>query len=277
MTSSVPAERSLWNLAVADARPSIFGNVLAQFGDSRERLADSVSGTARAAREAAESAGERIAEVIESVKPRLRGVSHMWAFFFFLIAGTVLIILAGPGLPRVAIGIYVLGLLGLFGVSAVYHRVDWKKPSTRQWMRRLDHTMILVFIAATYTPFALLVLNGSLATALLIALWAIAAAGVLFNLLWIRAPKVLRTVVYVLVGVAATIPLPRIADDLGVGGFSLILLGGALYICGAVVYAAKRPNPRPGVFGYHEVFHLLVIAAAALQFAAIAGFVLPSA
>ena len=290
---------------------------MTQFGDSRERLPDPVSGPAHAAREAAESAGERIADaadaaseriadvaegvgemlsdaagaargvagdageklvgVIEAVKPRLRGVSHTWAFFAFLIAGVALIVVAGSGLPRVAIGVYVLGLLGLFGVSAVYHRVDWKKPASRQWMRRLDHTMILIFIAATYTPFALLVLDGPLATAFLIALWAIAGAGILFNLLWIRAPKVLRTVVYVLVGVAAAIPLPRIAGDLGIGGFSLILLGGVLYILGAIVYATKRPDPKPGVFGYHEVFHLFVIAAAALQFAAIAGFVVPAA
>lgn len=316
------------NLATPGRRPTIFRRTLTQFGDSPEQIPDPVTGPVRAAREAAEAAGgkiadaaetagdriaeaageaserisdaagvagekfseateaarevaseagEKIADAIAAAKPSLRGVSHTWAFFAFLIAGVTLLVFAAPGEPRLAIGIYVLGLLGLFGVSTVYHRVDWKRPSARQWMRRLDHTMILVFIAATYTPFALLVLEGRSAMVVLIVLWAIALAGVLFNLVWINAPKVLRVVIYISVGVAAAIPFPEMASSLGVGGTTLLLAGGVLYLIGAIIYAAKRPNPRPGVFGYHEVFHLLVIAAAILQFAAIAGFVVPGA
>ena len=245
--------------------------------EAAEVAGEKIVDAAEVARGVASEAGEKIAGAIAAAKPRLRGVSHTWAFFAFLIAGVVLLALAAPGEPRLAIGIYVLGLLGLFGVSTVYHRVDWKKASARQWMRRLDHTMILIFIAATYTPLALLVLEGRSAMVVLIVLWAIALAGILFNLVWINAPKVLRVVIYICVGVAAAIPLPEMASSVGVGGISLLLSGGVLYVIGAVIYAAKRPNPRPGVFGYHEVFHLLVVAAAILQFAAIAGFVVPAA
>lgn len=258
---------------IVDAAGEASGKISDAAGVAGERIVDA----AEAAREAANEAGEKIAGAIAAAKPRLRGVSHTWAFFAFLVAGVALIVVASPGQPRLAIGIYVLGLLGLFGVSTVYHRVDWKKPSARQWMRRLDHTMILIFIAATYTPIALLVLEGRMAMVLLVVLWAIALAGVVFNLVWINAPKVLRVVIYVCVGVAAAIPFPEMASSLGVGGVTLLIAGGVLYILGALVYATKRPDPNPGVFGYHEVFHLFVIAAAVLQFAAIAGFVVPGA
>ena len=163
----------------------------------------------------------------------------------------------------------------LFGSSALYHRINWKSVRARQWMRRLDHSMIFVLIAGTYTPFCLLVLEGSLATAILIAVWAGAAAGIVLKLLWVDAPKWLAASIYVVLGWVAVVTAPQMIDGLGVGGALLVAGGGVLYTVGAVVYALRRPDPRPRVFGYHEIFHLLVIVACALQYVAIAFFALP--
>jgi hemolysin III len=166
---------------------------------------------------------------------------------------------------------------GLFGASALYHRINWTSLSTRRWMRRLDHSMIFVLIAGTYTPFALLVLHGTLATVILIVIWAGAAAGIVLKLCWIDAPKWLIAVIYVALGWVAVAAFPDMLDRLGVTPTALVASGGVLYTVGAVVYALRRPDPAPQVFGYHEVFHALVIAAAALQYAVIAFFVLPDA
>ena len=208
-------------------------------------------------------------------KPRLRGVSHQWAFFVSVLLGVALVVLAPAGEARVAAAIYALSVAGLFGVSAVYHRVSWKSISARAWMRRLDHTMIFVLIAGSYTPFALLVLEGTLSTAILVAVWTGVVAGAVLNLLWIDAPKWLIAVVYVLVGWVAVAAFPDMIDELGVIPTAMVAAGGLLYTAGAVVYARRRPDPVPSVFGYHEVFHALVIAAAALQYAVVAFFVLP--
>lgn len=241
-----------------------------------ERIGDATESARRGAR----AAGVRAASAVEAAgalvgKPRLRGVLHQWAFPFACVAGMILFAVAGPGLPRVASGVYALALAALFGVSALYHRVDWR-PAARSWMRRLDHSMIFVFIAATYTPFALLALQGTVSRVVLIALWALALAGVGISLLWPGAPKAVRAFVYVGVGLLAAAPLPELAAAVGLGGIALLACGGILYICGAVVYATGRPDPNPTVFGYHEVFHSLVIAAAACQFAAVAAFALPA-
>jgi hemolysin III len=162
----------------------------------------------------------------------------------------------------------------LLGTSALYHRVTWR-PSARRWMRRLDHSTIFVLIAGTYTPVALLALHGSLSRAILIVVWAGALGGMVFKLVWIDAPKWLFAAVYVALGsVTAAImgELPATIGWVGAGGLAL---GGLLYIVGAVVYASGRPDPLPKVFGYHEVFHALVIAAAGLHYAVIAFAVLP--
>ncbi len=208
-------------------------------------------------------------------KPRLRGVSHEWACFVCVPLGAALVLVAADGRARVSAAVYAVSLVALFGVSAVYHRINWNSVSARMWMRRLDHTMIFVLIAGTYTPFALLVLHGWLATAILITVWAGALGGVVLNLIWIHAPRWLPVVVYVALGWVAVAALPQLATTLGVAAVSLLLLGGVLYSAGAVIYAIKRPNPVPAVFGYHEVFHLLVILAAALQCAVVAFWVLP--
>ncbi len=208
------------------------------------------------------------------VKPRLRGVSHAYAFFVSLACGVALILAASDGRARLAATIYALAVSALLGTSALYHTHNWR-PRARRWMRRLDHSMIFVLIAGTYTPVALLALKGSLGSTILVVVWAGALGGVLFKLVWIDAPKWVFAAVYIALGwVAASVfgQLPGTIGWLGVAGLAA---GGLLYTVGAVVYASERPNPFPKVFGYHEVFHALVIAAAALHYAVIAFAVLP--
>jgi len=213
-------------------------------------------------------------EILE--RPRLRGVFHQYAFFVALLAGVVLVLVADAGRERLAMLIYAIALAAMFGVSALYHRVTWRSASVRKWMRRLDHSTILLLIAGTYTPFALLAFDGALGTAVLIAVWSGAAAGLVLNLLWIDAPTWVTAVVYITLGWVGAVAVPELVS-LGIAPAVLVFLGGALYTIGAVAYALKRPNPVPNVLGYHEIFHLLVIGAAIAHFVAIAAFVLPEA
>jgi hemolysin III len=185
------------------------------------------------------------------------------------------VVVADDARARVPVSVYAATLVALFGVSALYHRLSWISISARRWMRRLDHSMIFMLIAGTYTPFALLALHGELAQAILVAVWTAALIGATFNLLWGNAPAWLLAVVYISLGWVAVAAVPQLAAAIGVAGLSLLGFGGVLYTAGAVIYAVKRPNPFPGVFGYHEVFHALVIAAAAIQYAVIAFWVLP--
>jgi len=247
-----------------------------------------------AARGAADAAGERFdaardaagrglstarakaADAANAIpKPRLRGVSHQWAFFVSLVAGAALVIFAPEGEATLAAAIYAASLSGLLGVSALYHRVDWK-PVTRRWMRRLDHTMIFFLIAGTYTPFALLVLDGPIADAILAVVWIGAIAGAIVEMIWIDHPKWVGALIYISLGWVAVAAFPQMWEAMGVAGMLLIAAGGLLYTAGAVVYATQRPNPNPAVFGYHEIFHLLVIAAAGFHFAAVAIYALPA-
>jgi hemolysin III len=186
------------------------------------------------------------------------------------------VIAAGTTRARIALSVYALSLMGLFGASALYHRINWRSVTTREWMRRLDHSMIFVLIAGSYTPFAVLVLHGPLAIAILVGVWAGALLGLVINLVWSDAPRWLHALLYVTLGWVAVGALPQLAGAIGVGGMILLGLGGVLYTLGAVVYAVRRPDPVPSVFGYHEVFHTLVIAAAALQCAVIAFWILPA-
>jgi hemolysin III len=208
------------------------------------------------------------------IKPKLRGVFHEYAFFLSLACGVALILGASDGRARLAASIYAAAVSALLGTSALYHRVTWR-PKARRWMRRLDHSMIFVLIAGTYTPVALLALKGSLASAILIVLWAGALGGAIFKLLWIDGPKWLFAGVYVALGLVTAAVFGELPSAIGWLGVAGLALGGLLYVVGAVVYASGRPNPWPKVFGYHEVFHVLVIAAAALQYAVIAFAVLP--
>jgi hemolysin III len=212
-----------------------------------------------------------------AAKPRLRGVSHQWAFFVSLATGLVLILLAPNAEARVAAGVYSLSVCALFGTSALYHRINWRTLSARRWMRRLDHSMIFVLIAGTYTPFALLALDGRIATAILIVVWSGALAGVILQLVWVDAPRLLSAIVYLAMGWVALVAYPQMVDKVGITGTALVTAGGLLYSAGAIIYATKRPNPAPKVFGYHEVFHALVILAAALHYSVVALIVLPDA
>jgi len=208
------------------------------------------------------------------VKPRLRGVLHQYAFFVSVPCGAGLILAASGGRARVAAAIYPGAVSALLGTSALYHRVTWR-PAARRWMRRLDHSMIFVLIAGTYTPVALLALKGPLAGAILIVLWAGAVGGIVFKLVWIDAPKWLLAAVYILLGFISAAVFGQLPAAIGWLGVAGLAAGGLLYTAGAIVYASGRPDPAPTVFGYHEVFHVLVVAAAALHYAVIAFAVLP--
>jgi len=208
------------------------------------------------------------------IKPRLRGVLHQYAFFVSLACGACLIVMASDGRARVAAAIFAVAVSGLLGTSALYHRVTWR-PQARRWMRRLDHSMIFVLIAGTYTPVALLALRGPLASAILIVVWAGALGGVLFKLVWIDAPKWLFALLYLALGWASAAILGELPAAIGWLGVAGLAAGGLLYTAGAMVYASERPNPFPKVFGYHEVFHVLVLAAVGLHYAVIAFAVLP--
>ena len=194
-----------------------------------------------------------------------------------MVAGAALVAVAPDGRARLAAAIYAFSLAALLGTSALYHRVNWRRPEIRRWVRRLDHSMIFLLIAGTVTPFALLVLHGGFAKAILIAVWAGAAVGIVVELLWVEAPKWVATLVYIVVGWIGALAFPAIAIDAGLGAAALIAAGGILYTTGAVIYARERPNPNPAVFGYHEIFHVLVLAAAAAHFAAVAIYALPAA
>jgi hemolysin III len=207
-------------------------------------------------------------------RPRFRGVVHQWSFFVALAAGATLIVLAPAGLATAAAAIYAVALAGLLGTSALYHRVTWK-PRARAWLRRLDHAMIFVLIAGTYTPFALLVLDGTLGDVVLAGVWSGAAAGIVFTTLWVDAPNWLTAATYVALGWFSILAVPEITARAGAGALALLAVGGVAYTAGAVVYARRRPDPRPATFGYHEIFHVLVVVAAAAHFTAVAAFAVP--
>jgi Predicted membrane protein, hemolysin III homolog len=238
-------------------------------GERATAARDAVEERATAAKEAA-------ADAIASVKPKLRGVSHEWAFFVSLFLGAGLIIAAKTPKATLAVAIYAVSLSALLGTSALYHRVNWTRPNVRLWMRRLDHSMIFFLIAGTYTPFALLVLHGPLASAILVVVWIGAIAGAVVEMVWIDHPKWVAALIYMSLGWVAAVSFPELWSAMGVTGCLLVAAGGLLYTAGAVVYATQRPNPNPRIFGYHEVFHALVIAAAAAHFAAVAFFALPA-
>ncbi|MGH7894750.1 MAG: PAQR family membrane homeostasis protein TrhA [Candidatus Binatia bacterium] len=206
-------------------------------------------------------------------RPLLRGVLHHYAFFASLASGALLLVLAPDRRARVAVAVYGCSLSALLGVSALYHRVTWS-PSRRRWMGRLDHSMISVLIAGTYTPFGVLGLSGAFAAVLLAVVWGGAVANIALHLLWIDAPKWLSSALYVALGWVGVAAMPGLVAHVGWTPTALLFVGGVLYSLGALVYALRRPDPVPSVFGYHEVFHALVVVAAMAHYAAVA-LVLP--
>jgi hemolysin III len=208
------------------------------------------------------------------LKPRLRGVLHQYGFFISLACGAGLVATAHAGLTRWSAAIFACAVSALLGTSALYHRVTWR-PRVRRWMRRLDHSMIFVLIASTYTPVALVGLSGTLPKLMLVLVWAGAGIGVIVKMAWVDAPKWLFAIVYVALGWTTAAVLGELPGAIGWLGAAGFIAGGLLYTGGAVIYATRRPDPAPAVFGYHEVFHALVLAAVALHYAVIAFFVLP--
>ena len=207
------------------------------------------------------------------LRPRLRGVSHQYAFLASLALGALLVIAASGARERASAAIFATTVATMFGVSALYHRVTWR-PAVRRWMRRLDHAAIYLLIVGTYTPFGLLALSGVWRWTVLPIVWGGALAAILLKLAWVDGPQWLSAAIGIGLGWVGIVALPQLWEHAGAPGVALLLVGGMLYTLGAVVYAFRRPDPLPAVFGYHELFHALVIAAAACQYAAVASFVL---
>jgi hemolysin III len=220
--------------------------------------------------------GQRAAEGPPPVKPKLRGVLHEVAFFVSLVSGVALVVAAPTAGSAAVVSVYALSISLLFGVSALFHRRTWG-PVARRRMRRADHSTIFVAIAGSYTAVAGIALGGWARITVLCIVWGGMAAGIILRQVWLDAPKWVIALPYVVVGWAALAVLPQLLHALGAVGFGLLLAGGLCYSAGALVYALKRPDPWPAVFGYHEVFHLCTVVGAVLQFVAIAWFVLPLA
>ena len=208
-------------------------------------------------------------------KPRLRGVSHLSMFPVAVGLGIALVLVAHSGAPRASAAVYAVGVSAMFLVSGIYHVITWR-PSVRGWLARLDHATVYGLIAATYTPCGVLALDGAWRVTVLTIVWSGALAAILLKLLWLHAPKWLSASIAIGLGWVGVVALPELTKEIGLGGLLLLAGGGILYTLGGLVYALRRPNPVPGVFGYHELFHALVIAAVGLQYAAIAFYVLPA-
>ncbi|HKX68739.1 MAG TPA: hemolysin III family protein [Intrasporangium sp.] len=210
-----------------------------------------------------------VSDLVAAVKPRLRGWLHLGMFPVALVGGIVLVLLSDPGAVRTACAVFTVSATLLFGVSAVYHRGSWG-PRMAALLKRFDHSNIYLIIAGTYTPFAVTLLPGDEARLLLTIIWLAAIAGVAFRIAWTSAPRWLYTALYIALGWAAVfyvVPFWRSGGPL-VG--SLIALGGLLYTAGGIVYGAKRPNPSPRWFGFHEVFHAFTLGGFTAHFSAVA-------
>ncbi|HEX3780744.1 MAG TPA: hemolysin III family protein [Pseudonocardiaceae bacterium] len=202
----------------------------------------------------------------------MRGWLHFWSFFVAIATGATLISLAAStvsGKAALATSIYGITVLGLFGTSALYHRHTWTSARARVWMKRLDHSMIFVFIAGTYTPFALLAMDRVTGYIVLGVVWGGALAGVALKLLWPHAPRWLGVPIYIALGYVAVFVLPQLLHHGGVAALVLLLAGGLFYTVGAIFYATRWPNPWPKTFGHHEFFHAATVLAAICHYIAI--------
>jgi hemolysin III len=207
------------------------------------------------------------------VKPRLRGVFHELGFYAALGIGLVLVLSAQDGRPRVAAIVFGTCVATCFGASALYHRPTWTPP-VRAWLARLDHVGVYLLIAGAYTPFGILVMSPAWAVPVLALVWSGALIGILLKLFWVRAPKWLSAAIGLVLGWVGAAAFSQLLK-LQLPGVLLVIAGGALYTVGAIVYIRRRPDPVPRVFGYHELFHVLTLAATACLYVSIAFFVLP--
>ncbi|MBA2699766.1 MAG: hemolysin III family protein [Nocardioidaceae bacterium] len=199
-------------------------------------------------------------EAAREIKPQLRGWLHLGTFPLSVAAGIVLVSLSPDAKTRIASGVFALSSSMLFGSSALFHRGHWG-PRWHRVLRRIDHSNIFLLIAGTYTPFALMLLDDTNARILLSLVWGGALLGIAFRIFWIGAPRWLYLPVYVALGWAAIFWMGDFAASAGPAVLTLIVVGGGLYSVGGVVYGLQRPNPIPHLFGFHEVFHTLTIAA----------------
>jgi hemolysin III len=199
-------------------------------------------------------------DVVDAVKPRLRGWVHAGSFPVVVIAGIVLVGLAPDSRSRIATAVFGASAALLFGVSALYHRGTWS-PRTAAVLKRLDHSNIFLIIAGTYTPFAVLLLPEGAGRTLLWLIWASALAGIAFRVLWVGAPRWLYVPAYIAMGWVAVVYLPHFLRGGGPAVLTLVIAGGVLYTIGGIVYGFQRPNPSPRWFGFHEVFHVLTVVA----------------
>lgn len=214
-----------------------------------------------------EHLGETIHETLDDLKPKLRGWLHLGIAPLTLAGGIVLIVLSPDTITRVGSAVFTASALILFTVSAIYHTGTWS-PRTWAFLRRFDHSNIFILIAGSYTPFSLILLEGTQRAVLLSVVWTGAVLGVAFRVFWTDAPRWLYTPIYIAMGWAAVFFIPGFLDGArelggaaGIGAFVMIVVGGALYTLGGVVYGFKRPNPWPRWFGFHEVFHTFTILA----------------
>jgi hemolysin III len=184
------------------------------------------------------------------------------------VSAAALVAASSGGRERLAAAAFGACLVLTFGVSALYHRVDWR-PSARRLMRRLDHASIYLLIAGTYTPYGLLVLSGAWQFSILGVVWIGAAVAIVQQVVWLDAPRWIPVAAGIVLGWVGLLAVPQIVDAAGLSGTFLIAAGGVFYTLGAVVYAVKRPDFRPAVFGFHELFHVLTVLAASCQFAAV--------
>jgi hemolysin III len=202
------------------------------------------------------------------VKPRMRGRLHEVAFFVSIPAGVALVALADTGKARFAAAVFAVGLAGVFGASAAYHRVAWSAPALRR-MKRLDHSMIFILIAGTYTPLCLLALHGVWGVAMLATVWAGAITGIVLKQVDVDGMRRLSGFLYIALGWVSIVVMPQLFRNMSLTGSLLVVAGGLLYTLGAIVFAAKRPDPNPAVFGYHEIWHAFTAGAGLCHYAAV--------
>jgi hemolysin III len=212
----------------------------------------------------------------DELRPRLRGMFHLAGFVAALPLGVLLGLYANTARERVAVTAFAAAVAVMFGLSSLYHRCNWSLPP-RRWLRALDHAGIFILIAGTYAAFGLLVLDGAWRWVVLGIVWGGAACAALVNFAWRSSPQWLTGVLAIALGWVGVLVAPQAARDIGAGGMTLLLAGGLAYTAGAAIFAVRRPNPFPATFGYHEVFHVLTVAAVACHYTAVAFFAVPGA
>jgi hemolysin III len=236
-------------------------------------IKDDASGTVNTVADGAEHIVDGVMDTAHAlVKPRARGWIHLVSAVVAVIAGASLIAVSWPleGLKAgMATFIYTGAVVGMFAVSATYHRVHWKTAKARIWMKRLDHSMIFVLIAGTYTPFALLAMPPAQGTVVLYIVWGGAVAGVLLKMCWPTAPRWVGVPLYLMLGWVAAFYIAAILHHAGVAAMVLLAVGGVLYSVGGILYALRWPDPWPSTFGYHEFFHACTALAAICHYIAI--------